>query len=97
MARQNILYGTREAIKAYNDELGEELGCDGIEISFSSTCRPSHQFMEGKQYAIGGATKTYHAERLHIMIYAQMSGLKTAGTVRHILSQKLLTRSVKVV
>lgn len=55
MARQNILYGTREAIKAYNDELGEELGCDGIEISFSSTCRPSHQFMEGKQYAIGGA------------------------------------------
>ncbi|MDY3303289.1 MAG: phage minor capsid protein [Clostridia bacterium] len=50
MARQNILYGTRETIKAYNDELGEELGCDGIEISFNSTCRPSHQFMEGKQY-----------------------------------------------
>lgn len=55
MARQNILYGTKEAINAYDDKISEELGCDGIEISFSSTCRPSHQFMEGKQYAIGGS------------------------------------------
>lgn len=55
MVRQNILWGAKQASIEYSDMIGEELGCDGIEIDWHSHPRPSHEFMQGKQYALGKA------------------------------------------
>ena len=51
VVRQNMLYNGKIASAEYSRKIGDELGCDGIEISFSANPRPSHRFMEGKQYA----------------------------------------------
>ena len=51
VVRQNLLYNVKMASAEYNRKIGEELWCDGIEVSFSMNPRPSHRFMEGKQYA----------------------------------------------
>ncbi len=50
--RQNLLWGAKQASIAYNDMIGEELGCDGIEIDWHRNPRPSHEFMQGKQYIL---------------------------------------------
>ena len=55
VVRQNLLWGAKQASVEYNDMIGEELGCDGIEIDFHSNPRPSHEFMQGKQYVLGKA------------------------------------------
>ena len=39
------------ASREYNRQIGKELGTDGIEIDLHANSRPSHRFMEGKQYA----------------------------------------------
>ena len=53
--RQNLLWGAKQASVAYNEIVGEEIGCDGIEIDWHSFPRPSHEFMQGKQYVLGKA------------------------------------------
>lgn len=55
--RQSILSGAKKASVAYNEMIGEELGCDGIEIDYHANPRPSHAFMQGKQYVLGKARK----------------------------------------
>lgn len=54
VVRQNVLWGVKQAADEYERIVGEELGCDGIEIDFHSFSRPSHLFMQGKQYSIKG-------------------------------------------
>lgn len=54
MVRQNLLWGAKQASISYNEMIGEELGCDGIEIDWHSFPRPSHEFMQGKQYSLDG-------------------------------------------
>ena len=54
VVRQNLLWGAKQASIEYNDMLGEELGCDGIEIDWHSNPRPSHAGMQGKQYSVVG-------------------------------------------
>ena len=39
--------------REYNKQIGRELGCDGIEVSFSDNPRPTHRFMEGRQFCNG--------------------------------------------
>lgn len=53
VVRQNLLWGAKQASVEYNEMIGEELGCDGIEIDWHSNPRPSHEFMQGKQYVLG--------------------------------------------
>ena len=53
--RQNLLWGSKQATDEYNSLIGKELGCDGIEVDYHSHSRPSHEFMQGKQYALGRA------------------------------------------
>ena len=53
--RQNLLWGAKQASIAYNEKIGEDLECDGIEIDWHSNPRPSHAFMQGKQYVLGKA------------------------------------------
>lgn len=55
VVRQNLLWGAKQASNAYNEMIGEELSCDGIEVDFHSNPRPSHNFMQGKQYVLGKA------------------------------------------
>ena len=55
VVRQNLLWGAKQASTEYNDMIGEELDCDGIEIDWHANPRPSHEFMQGKQYVIGKA------------------------------------------
>ena len=53
VVRQNMLYNAKLSSREYNKQIGEELGTDGIEIDLHANSRPSHRFMEGKQYAKG--------------------------------------------
>lgn len=55
VVRQNLLWGAKQASIEYNEMIGEELGCDGIEVDFHANPRPSHEFMQGKQYILGKA------------------------------------------
>mgnify|MGYP004696372281 FL=1 len=60
--RQNVLYAVKQMQDDYNTQVGRELGCDGFEVNFSATCRPSHAFMEGRMFSkygdktVGGVT-----------------------------------------
>ena len=53
VVRQNMLYNAKMSSREYNRRIGKELGTDGIEIDLHANSRPSHRFMEGKQYAKG--------------------------------------------
>ena len=53
VVRQNMLYNDKMASREYNKQIGKELGTDGIEIDLHANSRPSHRYMEGKQYAKG--------------------------------------------
>jgi hypothetical protein len=53
VVRQNLLWGAKQASTEYNTMIGEELGCDGYEVDAHSSPRPSHMFVQGKQYCIG--------------------------------------------
>ena len=55
VVRQNLLWGAKQASIEYNEMIGEELGCDGYEVDWHSNPRPSHEFMQGKQFAVGKA------------------------------------------
>ena len=51
--RQNLLWGAKQASIAYNEMIGKKLGADGYEVDAHSSPRPSHMFVQGKQYCIG--------------------------------------------
>lgn len=55
VVRQNMMYGMKQAHKEYNALVGREIGADGIEIDYHSNSRPSHRYMQGKQYSKGEA------------------------------------------
>ena len=55
VVRQNLLWGAKQASVEYNEMIGEELGCDGYEVDWHSFPRPSHEFMQGKQFVVGKA------------------------------------------
>lgn len=50
-----MLRGAKQASVEYNEMIGEELGCDGYEVDWHSNPRPSHAFMQGKQFVVGKA------------------------------------------
>lgn len=51
--RQNVLWGVKQCAQGVSDQVGEELGTDGWEISYHSNPRPSHENMGGRQYTAG--------------------------------------------
>lgn len=53
--RQSLLWGAKQASVEYNEMIGKELGCDGYEVDYHSNPRPSHEFMQGKQFVVGEA------------------------------------------
>ena len=57
VVRQNLLWGAKQASTEYNTMIGEELGCDGVEVDAHSNPRESHMFMQGQQYSLHGEKK----------------------------------------
>nr|DAP69781.1 MAG TPA: minor capsid protein [Caudoviricetes sp.] len=53
--RQNMLFAVKQMQTDYDNQVRQELGCDGFEVNFSATCRPSHAFMEGRMFSYNGA------------------------------------------
>lgn len=51
--RQNVLWGIKQCAQGISDQVGEEIGADGWEISYHSNPRPSHEAMGGRMYAAG--------------------------------------------
>ena len=58
VVRQNMAYGIKQAHKEYNALVGREIGADGTEVDYHTNSRPSHRYMQGKQYAKGAEGKT---------------------------------------
>ena len=54
VVRQNLLWGAKQCSIEYNTMIGEELGCDGVEVDAHSNPRESHRFMQGQQYSLHG-------------------------------------------
>lgn len=57
VVRQNLLWGAKQASVEYNEMIGQELGCDGVEVDAHSNPRESHRFMQGQQYSLHGEKK----------------------------------------
>ena len=55
VVRQNLLWGAKQSSVAYNELIYDELGCSGYEVDFHLNPRPSHEFMQGKQFVVGKA------------------------------------------
>ena len=55
VVRQNLLWGAKLASVEYNEMIYDELGCSGYEVDWHSNPRPSHNFMQGKQFVVGKA------------------------------------------
>lgn len=51
--RQNVLWGIKQCCVGTAEQIGEDIGADGWEISYHSNPRPSHEEMGGRQYAAG--------------------------------------------
>lgn len=60
--RQSILWGAKQASVEYNESIASELGCDGYEIDYHSNPRPTHVFMQGRQFCIGDS-KTINGKK----------------------------------
>ena len=76
VVRQNIAYGIKQSHREYNEIVGREIGADGIEIDYHSNSRPSHRYMQGKQYAKGAKGKTvngvFYASAEKAGVYARL-------------------------
>ncbi|MBQ9428609.1 MAG: hypothetical protein IJU41_03585 [Clostridia bacterium] len=51
--RQNVLWGVKQCSLGTAEQVGEEFGADGWEVSYHSNPRPTHEDMGGRQYAAG--------------------------------------------
>lgn len=54
MVRSNLLYGAKQAAQAYDEYVGEKLGCNGFEVDYHPGPRPTHAFMGGVMYSYHG-------------------------------------------
>lgn len=55
VVRQNLMWGAKQAYTEYMNGISEELDCDGFEVDWHNNPRPTHEFMQGKQFANGEA------------------------------------------
>ena len=49
--RRNILDGTRQINQRMQEQIGKEIGADGVELSMHDACAPDHLEIQGKQYS----------------------------------------------
>lgn len=49
--KRNLLMGLQQTANQINEDVGQELGCNGYETTAHTGARPSHQVWQGKQFA----------------------------------------------
>lgn len=54
MVRSNLLYGAKQAAQAYDEYIGEQIGCNGFEVDYHPGPRLTHAFMGGVMYSYNG-------------------------------------------
>lgn len=57
VVRQTLLYGTKQISDEYFKQVGEEIGADGVEVDYHANPRPSHVFLQGRQFHNGNTVK----------------------------------------
>lgn len=50
--RQSVLWGVRQNARQMNKDIGEYLGCDGVQINISPNCRDDHKPINGKVFKL---------------------------------------------
>ena len=50
--RQSVIYGVRQNARALNKDVGEYLGCDGVQINISPNCRHDHIPINGQVFKL---------------------------------------------
>ena len=70
--RMNLLEGVRQVNQGVQDQIGEEIGADGVEISAHGFCAPDHEDIQGKQmshreYAAWTAAHTYPRRKIGVL------------------------------
>ena len=53
VVRQTTLWGAKQTYSEYSDFIAGEIDADGIEIDWHANPRPSHVFMQGRQFILG--------------------------------------------
>lgn len=51
--KQSLFSNIKQANTDFSDYIIQKFGYDGYEIDYHANSRPSHRFMQGKQYCIG--------------------------------------------
>ena len=50
--RQNVMYGIRQTVREINDDIGEKLNCDGVQINITPNCRHEHIPINGQKFRV---------------------------------------------
>ena len=50
--RQNVSYAIRQSVREINDDVGEKLGCDGVQINITPNCRHEHIPINGQKFRV---------------------------------------------
>lgn len=50
--RMNVLDGMRQVYQGIQDELGDRIGADGVELSAHGSCAPDHLPYQGRQFSL---------------------------------------------
>ena len=61
--RLNTLEGCRQVNMQIREELGEEFGADGVEITTHGMCAPDHLKIQGRQFAAGWSDVTVDGKK----------------------------------
>lgn len=48
--RQNLRTAIRNTARSINQDIGKQLGCDGVQINISPNCRPDHEVINGQVF-----------------------------------------------
>ena len=48
--RQNLRTSIRDTARSINQDIGKQLGCDGVQINISPNCRPDHEVINGQVF-----------------------------------------------
>lgn len=63
--RQNVLWGVRQNARALNKNVGEYLGCDGVQINISPNCRDDHRPINGQVFKLSSRAWRRHKHLLN--------------------------------
>ena len=63
--RQSVLWGVRQNARLLNKDIGEYLGCDGVQINISPNCRDDHRPINGQVFKLNSRVWNNHKHLLN--------------------------------